>query len=104
MITLLKSKIKEIAITRCDIQCEGSITLDEDLIDKMDCKAYEQVHVNSKTGKGRIITYLLPGTRGSKCCEMNGGAANHFYEGEKVHILAFHTLEIYNNARKPIII
>jgi len=104
MITLLKSKVQEIAVTACNVECEGSITLDQDIIDAMGCYPYEQVHVNSKNGKGRIITYLLSGARGSKCCELNGGAANHFTEGEIVHILAFHMINIYHDQRKPIIV
>jgi len=85
----LKAKIKEIYITGRKLECDGSLTLDEDLMDKLGVNRYEQVFVNSKHGKGRIMTYLLPGQRGTKICELNGGAGNHFNVDEIVHLLIF---------------
>ena len=89
MNTYLKAKISETYITGCEIECEGSLTLDEDIMDKLGVDKYEQVFINSKYRKGRIMTYFLPGERGSEICELNGGAANHFKVGEAVHLLVF---------------
>jgi aspartate 1-decarboxylase len=44
------------------------------------------VHVNSKDGSGRIVTYVMEGKRGSGQVELNGGAANHFSVGDIVHV------------------
>jgi aspartate 1-decarboxylase len=49
-------------------------------------KPGEVVHVNAVKGKERIITYVIPGERGSGRCELNGGAANFFGVGEEVHV------------------
>lgn len=89
MKTVLKSKIQEIKITQANIDYIGSLTLDEDIMDELGVCEYEQVFVNSKKGKGRIMTYFIKGERGTKCCELNGGAANHFLVGEIVHLLVF---------------
>jgi aspartate 1-decarboxylase len=35
------------------------------------------------------MTYVLPGKRGSNCCELNGGAIHHFHNGEIIHLLFF---------------
>lgn len=103
MRTVLRSKVQEIRVTAANIEYEGSLTLDEDIMDAMCVIPYEQVFINSKNGNGRIMTYLLPGERGSKCCEMNGGAANHFAVGEIVHLLVFETIGP-NGIADPIII
>jgi aspartate 1-decarboxylase len=93
MITVLKSKLQEIVITAANINYEGSLTLDEDLMDEMGVLPFEQVFINSKYKCGRIMTYFIPGLRRSKCCELNGGAANHFSVGEIVHLLVFRQVD-----------
>lgn len=85
----LKAKISAIIITGASVEYEGSLTLDEDLMDELGVKAYEQVWVNGKYTNGRIMTYLIPGERGTRICEVNGGAAQHFAPGETVHLLFF---------------
>ena len=89
MNTYLKAKISAIKITSCRREYEGSLTLDEDIMDDLSVNKYEQVFVNSKYHKGRIMTYILPGKRGTGVCELNGGAVSHFKKGEIVHILFF---------------
>jgi len=104
MKTVLKSKVRQIAVTDANIDYEGSLTLDQDIMDLMGVEPYEQVYVHSKQGKGRIMTYLIAGERGSKCCMLNGGAANHFEVGEIVHILAFSTVPQMRKTLKPRIV
>ena len=84
MSTYLKAKVQEIKITGVEVEYEGSLTLDLNLMNKLGVLPYEQCYVNSKYGKGRIMTYLLPGTSGQ--VELNGGAAKFFDVGEEVHI------------------
>jgi aspartate 1-decarboxylase len=103
MKTVLKCKVQEIEITNASQEYEGSITLDEDIMDKLGVCEYEQVFVNSKYNEGRIMTYFLKGPRGSGCCELNGGAANHFKIGEKVHLLVFKQI-IEDQEPRPIIL
>lgn len=84
----LKAKITT-AVTGAEVEYEGSLTLDRDLMDHLGVLPYEQVFVNGKYVKSRIMTYLIPGERGSGVCEMNGGAAHHFKKGDIVHLLFF---------------
>ena len=86
MLTVLKSKIRELRIEVCRIEYdEGSITIPQSIMQQAGIYPYERVEVNSKFGKGRIVTYAIPGDR----VELNGGAANHFKEGEIVHVNCF---------------
>jgi aspartate 1-decarboxylase len=101
MNTYLKAKIKAIQITGSEVEYEGSLTLDEDIMDKLGVAPYEQVFVNGKYSKRRIMTYFIPGKRGSGVCEVNGGAAQHFQAGEVVHLLVFAQSK---NPIKPVIL
>ena len=85
MLTVLKSKINELKIEECNAECEGSITIPRDIAEKANLYPYERVEVNSKYGEGRISTYVLMGDKAM----LNGGAANHFKEGEIVHVNSF---------------
>ena len=99
MITLLKSKIAEIRVERASVEYEGSITLPTSIMAQAGIFPYEQVYVHSKYDGRRIMTYAMPGDR----CEINGGAANIFKEGDIVHVLAFETKEKYE-PHKPIVV
>jgi aspartate 1-decarboxylase len=87
--TYLKAKVRAIKITDRKIEYEGSLTLDRNIMDQLGVAPYEQVFINSKYNKSRIMTYVLPGKRGSNCCELNGGAVHHFHNGEIIHLLFF---------------
>ena len=89
MIKVLKSKLHEVIVTEANIDYEGSITIDEDLMDAAGLHEHEYVEVNGKTTDARINTYVLKGERGSGQIKMNGGAARHFKVGDHVHVLAF---------------
>jgi len=103
MITVLKSKIRALKVDVCRVEYEeGSITIPKEIMRKANINPYEKVEVNSKYGKGRILTYAIPGDQ----VELNGGAANHFKEGEIVHVNVFEQVEEewINSDYKPIII
>ena len=86
MLKVLKSKIRELKVEECKVEYdEGSITIPRDIMKNAKLVAFEHVEVNSKYNKGRISTYVIPGDR----VELNGGAANHFKEGEIVHVNSF---------------
>jgi aspartate 1-decarboxylase len=88
-INILKSKIHTVKVTEANVEYNGSITIDIDLLDAAQIKKYEQVYVNNAVNGSRIMTYVLPGKRGSGEVCMNGGAALHAKVGDIVHILSF---------------
>ena len=57
--------------------------------------------VNSKYGLSRIITYIIPGKSGQ--VEVNGGAANFFRKGEKIHVNCF-AIANSGDRREPLIV
>lgn len=88
-LTLLKAKIHTVKVTEANVAYNGSITIDIELLEAAGIKKYEQVYINNAVSGSRIMTYVLPGKRGSGEVCMNGGAALHAQVGDLVHILSF---------------
>ena len=104
-LNVLKAKIHTVKVTEANVNYRGSITIDEDLMDKAGIKTWEVVHVNNANKGSRIITYAIPGERGSGAICMNGGAALHADEGDTVHILAFCNIPAEDiDTHQPIVI
>lgn len=101
MKTVLKAKVQEIAITDCQIDYEGSLTLCPKIMDKLGVCEYEQVYINGKYKPHRIMTYLLKGKEGQ--CELNGGAVHFFKKGDIVHLLFFGIVDDEETI-KPIVV
>jgi len=87
--TMLKSKIHRARVTGADIQYEGSITLDTDLMTAADIVAYEAVHVLDVETGARLQTYAIPGEPGSGTVCINGAAARLVHRGDTVIILTY---------------
>lgn len=92
-LTLMKSKIHRAVVTEANLNYVGSITVDEDLMDKADLLCNEKVQiVNNNNGK-RFETYIIPGERGSGIICLNGAAARLAHPGDIIIIMAFAILE-----------
>ena len=86
-IEVLRSKLKRVYVTEARVDCEGSITIDADLMEAAGIFEWERVDVNGP--KKRINTYVLKGNAGSGIIAMNGNAARCFKVGDSVHILSY---------------
>lgn len=86
---MLKSKLHRITVTEADLHYEGSVTIDEDLMDLVDIIENEQVAVWNVDAGTRFETYAIRGPRGSGCCCINGAAARLVSPGDKVIIASF---------------
>ena len=91
MRTMLKSKIHRARITGVNIDYEGSITIDKDLIRQADILPYEQVLVLDINNGARFTTYAIEGERGEIC--VNGAAARLVAPQDLVIILSFCQVE-----------
>jgi aspartate 1-decarboxylase len=89
MRSVLRSKIHKAVVTEANIDYVGSITIDEDLIDKADLWPGEKVLVVSNTSGARLETYVIAGERGSGVIGLNGAAAHLINVGDEVIIMAF---------------
>ncbi len=87
--TLLKSKIHRATVTEADLEYEGSLTLDRNLMDAADLLPHEQVHIFNITNGYRFSTYVIEGKRESNVVCVNGAAAHLAREGDCLIIANF---------------
>src|SRR5690606_4502420 len=73
--TMCKSKIHRATVTDADLDYEGSITVDPELLEAADILPYEQVHVVNVNNGARFETYAIQGDRGTGQVIVNGAAA-----------------------------
>ncbi|MCK6603106.1 MAG: aspartate 1-decarboxylase [Bacteroidetes bacterium] len=85
----LSSKIQKAIVTEANLAYVGSITIDEDLIEKSGLWPGERVLVVSNTSGSRLETYVIKGARGSGAIHMNGAAAHLIKRGEELIIMGF---------------
>ncbi|MFN8367726.1 MAG: aspartate 1-decarboxylase [Candidatus Kapaibacterium sp.] len=89
---MFKSKIHRATITQAELNYEGSLTIDQDLMDAADMIAYEKVAVVNNNNGERFETYIIPGERGSKVICLNGAAARKGQVGDRIIIITYTTL------------
>ena len=97
--TILKSKIHRATVTLAELHYEGSLSIDEDLLDAADILPYEQIHVWDVTNGTRLVTYALAAKRGSGVMQINGAGAHLIKPGDIVIVATFTTLKT-RDARK----
>jgi aspartate 1-decarboxylase len=88
-LNVFKSKIHRATVTHADLEYEGSVTVDSDLLDAAEILPYEAVHIWNVTRGSRLMTYALPGPRGSGCICVNGAAAHLNKPGDMVILATF---------------
>ncbi len=88
-LSVFKSKIHRATVTHADLEYEGSVTIDADLLDAADILPHEMVHVWNVTNGSRLQTYALAGPRGSRAICVNGAAAHLTKPGDVVIIATF---------------
>ena len=86
---MLKSKIHRATLTGTELDYQGSITIDEGLLEKADILPGEQVHVLNMNNGRRFITYAIAAPRGSGTILLNGPAARLGTAGDKVIIISY---------------
>jgi aspartate 1-decarboxylase len=92
-LNVFKSKIHRATVTQADLDYEGSVTIDEALMEAAEIADYEAVHIWNVTRGTRLQTYALRGPRGSGVICINGAAAHLMKPGEMVIIATFAEME-----------
>ena len=86
---ILRSKIHRATLTGTELDYEGSIAIDRELIHAADLLPGEQVHVLNLSNAERLITYVIEAPAGSGTVMLNGPAARLGTRGDLVIILAY---------------
>ncbi len=88
-----KSKIHHARVTQADLHYEGSLTVDEELLEAADIAPYEKVHVVNVNNGARFETYTIVGKRGSRVICLNGAAARLGQVGDQIIIITYAMLD-----------
>ncbi len=91
--TMLKSKLHRATVTEANLEYEGSITIDSDLLREADILPYEQVEIYDCTNGARISTYVIEGEPGSGEICVNGAAAHLVKPHDTVIIASYVQVE-----------
>lgn len=89
ILTLLKAKLHRATVTGADLHYEGSISIDQDLLDRAGILVNEQVDIYNINNGERFTTYAISAPRGSGEIGLNGAAARKAMAGDKVIICAY---------------
>lgn len=90
---MLRGKIHRATVTETRLDYEGSITIDEDLLDRAGIWVGEKVTIADVNNGSRFDTYTMPGKRGSGIIAVNGAAAHLVSEGDLVIIMAYELVD-----------
>jgi aspartate 1-decarboxylase len=88
-LNVFKSKLHRATVTHADLEYEGSVTIDADLMQAADILPYEAIHIWNITRGSRLVTYALEGPRGSGAVCVNGAAAHLNKPGDLVILATF---------------
>jgi aspartate 1-decarboxylase len=86
---MLRSKIHRATLTGTELDYEGSIAIDRDLLQAADLLPGEQVHVLNLNNGERLITYVIEAPAGSGTMLLNGPAARLGLPGDLVVVLSY---------------
>ena len=93
LINLLKSKIHRATVTDCNLHYEGSVGIDQNLMDEVGITHWEQVDIYNITNGERLTTYAIPEERGSGTISIRGSAAHKASVGDLVIICAYCSID-----------
>jgi len=86
---MMKSKIHRATVTDADLNYEGSISIDEELLEKANIVPYEQVHIYNVSNGNRFTTYAIKAPNGSGKICLNGAAARMVSKGDIIIIATY---------------
>ena len=88
-ITMFKAKLHRLRVTQADLYYEGSITVDQELLDTAGSLPYEKVQVVNVNNGERLETYTIPGEPGERTVCLNGPAARLAAPGDEVIVISY---------------
>ncbi len=86
---MLRAKLHRATVTEADLNYEGSLTIDKDLMDTVGILPFERVHIYNINNGERFDTYAITGAAGSGVIGLNGAAARKGMVGDKIIICTY---------------
>lgn len=107
LLNMLKGKIHRATVVQAELDYVGSITVDEELLEKAGIYEYEKVQIVDVNNGSRFETYTIAGKRGSGMICLNGAAAREVQVGDKIIIMAYANMspeEVRDNPPKVLFV
>ena len=105
LLTMMRAKLHRATVTQADVDYEGSIAIDKDLIEAATLLPNEQVDVLNVTTGARFTTYVIEAPRGSRVIGVNGAAARLVAPGDKVIVVAYGQLDAAEaKSHQPVVV
>ncbi len=86
---MLKAKIHMATVTDCILEYEGSISIDEEILEAAGMLPYEQVQISNLDNGERFTTYIIPGERGGRRFMLNGPTARKAVPGDRIIVFSY---------------
>ena len=104
-ISVLKSKLHGATITEAELDYDGSLTIDKDLMDMVKLVPFEEILVANLKNGNRFVTYAIEGPAGSGVICLNGATAHKGEVGDEIIVMAFGSVdESEAHAHRPLVI
>ena len=87
--TLLGAKLHQATVTQCELDYEGSMSIDEEILSAVNILPNEQVHVYNINNGKRFVTYAIPAPAGSRVICANGACARLANKHDRVIICTY---------------
>lgn len=94
LVTMMRAKLHRATVTQADLDYEGSIAIDQDLLERSTILPNEQVDVLNISTGARFTTYAIEAPRGSRTIGVNGAAARLVQRGDRVIVVSYGQLPI----------
>ena len=105
LLTMMRAKLHRATVTQADLDYEGSIAIDRDLLDASTLLPNEQVDVLNISTGARFTTYVIEAPRGSRVIGVNGAAARLVQAGDKVIVVSYARMEAAEaKAHQPVVV
>ena len=92
-IRVCMAKLHRLTVTQADLNYVGSITIDEELLEKSGIRPFQYVNITNLSNGVFWQTYVMAGKKNNGDVCLNGPPARHFQPGDKIIVLAEAWLE-----------
>jgi aspartate 1-decarboxylase len=89
LVKILRCKLHRATVTECDLNYQGSLAIDADLIREAGFLINEHIEVYNIDNGERLTTYVIEGKAGSGTISLNGAAARKACRGDKIIICSY---------------
>lgn len=86
---MLKSKLHRATVTDANLNYEGSLTIDRQLMEEVGLLPFEKIKIYNINNGERFDTYVIEGPAGSGVIALNGAAARKGLTGDLIIIVSY---------------